>query len=98
MIDEAQEAQAVAGGGPLQHLLVAVGIAEGEDRAPSDEMIDAFGLSRPVIDEEDLRHLDQHRACVPHLKFSDARGADDLLWWNAVGLVGEVSHELDAAA
>jgi hypothetical protein len=39
---------------PFQHLLVAVGIAEGEYGPPPDETVDADRLARPVIDELDL--------------------------------------------
>src|SRR5262245_58976107 len=39
----------------LQHLQVAVGIAERGDRAPPDGAVDAHRLSRPVVDEGELR-------------------------------------------
>jgi hypothetical protein len=32
----------------LQHLQIAVGIAEGEDRPPPDEAVDADGLAQRV--------------------------------------------------
>ena len=47
VVDQTHEARASAGRGPFQHLLVAVGIAEGEDGTPPDEPVDAFGLARP---------------------------------------------------
>jgi hypothetical protein len=43
-MQEAHETRPVAGRGPLQHLQVAVGIAEGEERSPSDELVDGDGL------------------------------------------------------
>ena len=46
-MDDADEARAAAGRGPLQHLQVAVRIAEGEDRAAADEAVDADGLPGP---------------------------------------------------
>src|SRR5690348_8635829 len=94
---EPHEAEALARRSPLQHLLIAIRIAECEDRLPSDEMVDAFGLARTVVDEQNLRHFDQHWFLVPRAILSDARGADDLLRRDAVGLVGEGAHELDAA-
>ena len=97
-MDQAHEAQPLAGRGPFQHLLVAVGIAEGEDRMAPDDAIDGLRLARTVIDEEHLGLFDQRRACVPHLKLGDAGGADHLLGRDAVGLVGEIAHELDPAA
>jgi hypothetical protein len=36
VVDEQAEARPVAGGGPFQHLEVAVGVAGGEDRALAD--------------------------------------------------------------
>ena len=44
VMHEAHEARTIAGRGPLQHLVVAVGIAEGEDRSAADELVDATGL------------------------------------------------------
>src|SRR6188508_2350037 len=54
VMDEAHEARAGTARGILQHLLVAVGVAEGEDRAAADEAVDADRLARPVVDELDL--------------------------------------------
>src|SRR5262245_61547926 len=45
VMDEADEARPGPGGGPLQHLLVAVGVAEGEDRAAADELLDTCRLA-----------------------------------------------------
>src|ERR1700674_1430927 len=72
MMHEPHEAEVLADSSPFQHLLVAVGIAEGEDRLAPDEMVDAFGLPRPVVDEQDLGLLHQDRARIPHLILSDA--------------------------
>ena len=47
VVDEEAEARAAAGGGPLQHLQVAVGVAEGGDRAAADVRLDADRLARP---------------------------------------------------
>ena len=54
VVDEAGKAGAISGHGPFQHLLVAVGIAEGEDRAATDELVDGDGLAGLVIDDVDL--------------------------------------------
>ena len=47
VVDEPHEARARSGRGPLEHLLIAVGVAEGEDRAAADEAVDADRLARP---------------------------------------------------
>ena len=57
VVDEEAEARAAAGGGPLQHLQVAVGVAEGGDRPAADVLVDADGLAGLVVDEVDLRQL-----------------------------------------
>jgi hypothetical protein len=49
------EARPVARGGPLEHLQVAVGVAERENRASADVALDADGLAGLVVDEVDLR-------------------------------------------
>src|SRR5690349_7264977 len=49
MVNEPHEAGAVAGGGPLEHLLIAVRVAEREDRAAADESLDADGLAGLVV-------------------------------------------------
>jgi hypothetical protein len=39
---------------PFQHPLIAVGVAERQDRAPPDEAVDADRLAGAVIDKLDL--------------------------------------------
>ena len=53
-MDDQAEARPGARRGPLQHLQVAVGVAEGDDRAAADEPVDADGLAGAVVDELDL--------------------------------------------
>jgi hypothetical protein len=48
--DDAHEPRAVPGRRPLEHLVVAVGVAEGEDRPAANEPVDADWLARLVID------------------------------------------------
>ena len=99
VVHDAGEARAASRHGPLQHLLVAVGIAEREDRAAADEHVDADRLARAVVDELDLGELHQRRLArgvEPELR--DAGRADHLLGRNAVGLLRPHPHELDAAA
>ena len=73
VVDDGHEAGAAARGRVLQHLQVAIGVAEGEDRAAADEAVDADWLSGPVVDELDLRFLDEHRLAVrPALELHDA--------------------------
>jgi len=53
VIDEAHETNAAAGGGPLKHLQVAVGITEGRDWLPDDlPIVMATGL--PVLSSRKL--------------------------------------------
>src|ERR1700754_2925122 len=64
VVHDAGKARARACRGPLQHLQIAVGVAESEDRAAADEAVDAYRLAGPVIDELDFRLLHQHRLAV----------------------------------
>src|SRR6185503_19038811 len=43
VMDETREASSAAARRPLEHLLIAVGVAEGEDRPAADELVDADG-------------------------------------------------------
>ena len=45
VMDEEGEPRPASGGGPFQHLEVAVGVAEGGDRPPSDPALDAHRLA-----------------------------------------------------
>src|SRR5215831_7950096 len=55
VMHEEHQAPAFAGGGELQHLQVAVGVAESGDRPPADGAVDADRLPRSVVDEVELR-------------------------------------------
>ncbi len=47
VVHKAHEARALAGRGPLEHLLIAVGVAESEDRPAADESLMPTGLPGP---------------------------------------------------
>src|SRR6185312_6364541 len=64
MMHDSGKARAIAGRRPLQHREIAVGIAEGEDRPPADEAIDADGLARSIVDEFDFGDLQQLRLAI----------------------------------
>src|SRR6185295_2132714 len=82
------EARARAGRRPLEHLQVAVRVAEGRDRPSPDGGLDADGLPRPVVDEVDLGPLDEHRAAFAGFERHLNSRADDLFGWNAVDPFG----------
>src|SRR5262245_63116272 len=84
--------------GVLEHLQVAVGIAEGGERPAADDLLDVDRLAFLVVDEVDARQLDQHRLAVTQLELLLARGPDYLVRWYAIGPCGEGAHELHAAA
>src|ERR1700674_3969181 len=52
MMHEPHEAEVLADSSPFQHLLVAVGIAEGEDRLASGLKSGSFGHPPPPVDAE----------------------------------------------
>ena len=84
MVHDQAEARAAAERGLLQHLEIAVGVAERRDRPAADVLVDADRLAGLVVDEIDLRQPEQHRLAVLHLEPRLDRGADDLLGRNAV--------------
>src|SRR5260221_2715716 len=92
------ETRALAGGGPLQHLQVAVRIAERRDGPAADEFLDAEGFALLVVDEIHRGQLHDDGLAFAHLELLLARAADDLLGRNAVDLLGEGADELHAAA
>ena len=101
VVDEEGEARAeggVAGGGVLEHLEVAVGVAEGHDGAFSDDAVDGLGFAGAVVDEFDFGFLDEEGGVAAHLEGRDAAAADDLFGRDAVGLLGKAAHEFDTAA
>ena len=55
VMDESHEAYAASSRSPLQHLLVATGIAKPEDWATTDEGLDTDGLAFLVVYELRLR-------------------------------------------
>ena len=61
VMDVEAKARARAAASPLQHLEVAVGIAERRDRPAADVLLDADRLACLVVDEVDLRQLDENR-------------------------------------
>src|SRR5262245_41958866 len=96
---QTHEARAASRGGPFQHLLVAVGIAECEDRPPPDKTINPHRFPRTVVDKLDLVLFEKHRlAPRPELIAYNTRRTDHLLGRNAVNTLGEHPHELYAAA
>src|SRR5262245_51040966 len=96
---QTHEPGASSGGGPFQHLLVAVGIPKRENRTFSDETVDAHRFSRSIIDELNLAFLYEHRLIIGlHLVAHDTGGTDYLLGWNAVDTLGENSHKFHAPA
>ena len=84
--------------GILQHLDVAVGVAERGDRATADVLIDADRFAGFVVNEVDFRQAHEHRRPVTQLEFRLDTAADDLLKWNPIDPFGPGAHEFDAAA
>ena len=98
VVDDQAEPRSGPRGGPAEHLVVAVGVAERGDRPPADDPLNAHGLARVVVDEVHLRQADEGGLAVADLVLDLDRAADDLLGRDAVDLLGPGPHELDAAA
>src|SRR6185369_95828 len=102
MMDDESETRAaaiwLAGGSPTEHFVVAIGIAEGHNRLPANEAVDADGFAGTVVDKFDLWFLHEKRDIVLQLVLHNAAAAHDLLRRDAVGCFNPRAHELDAAA
>ena len=98
VVHEEHEAGSGAGGCPLEHLLVAVGVAEGGDRTFANVIVDADGFAGAVVDEADLRQAHDDGATVLCLKLRFHGGAYDLIGWDTVGLSCPWTHESNLAA
>jgi len=98
VMDDEAETRPRTGGGPLDHLQVAVGVAESGDGPPADVHLNADGFTRLVVDKVDFRQPHQHGRAVAQLETGLDAAADDLLGRNAVDLFRPGAHELDAAA
>src|SRR5262245_44299898 len=83
---------------PLQHLLVAVGVAERKDWSPTDVALDADRLAFLVVDEIHLGESHKNGLAVANFEFRLDAAADDLLRRNSINLLRPWPHELDAAA
>ena len=89
------QSAAFAGHGVLDHLHVAVGIAECQNRAPADVLIDTDRLAGLVVDKVDFRLADDRWFAILNLEFGYGAGADDPFRRNAVIFFGDGTHELD---
>ncbi|MNN95890.1 hypothetical protein D3C81_2147750 [compost metagenome] len=82
----------------MQHLQVAVGVAEGQCRATADDRIDAHRFAWAVIVVRKLGRTQDSRVAAARLELRHKSGADHLFRWNAVNLFGEGAHEHHFAA
>jgi len=64
MMNETHEAHSASCRGPLEHLLLAVRVAEGKDGATADVLIDADGLAGFVVNEVQLGQFDEQGLAV----------------------------------
>ena len=64
VMEDGHAARLVAGRRPLQHLKVAIGVAEREDRPTPDDAIDPHRLAGAIIDELDRGLLEERGFAV----------------------------------
>ena len=69
VMDGEAESWAAACGGSLQHLEVAIGVAEGGKRASADMTLDAHRLALLVVVEDESWQFHQDRGAVVHFEF-----------------------------
>src|SRR5690606_30443774 len=64
VVHDQPQASAIGARGPLQHLQIAVGVAEGRDRPAADELVDRDRLAGAVVEKIHLRSAHQDRRTV----------------------------------
>jgi hypothetical protein len=82
------ESHTVTGNSPLEHLLIAIRVAERKDRSTTDVTLYADRFSGPVVDEHRFRLLDQHGFAFAQLETQLALTAHNLLGRDAVDALG----------
>ena len=97
MVDEQSQSSAGTDRGPLQHLQIAVGVAEGGNGFSSDVLIDGDGFADVVVDEIQLRQAGEHGEFCHHFKLCDDAAADNLLGRDTVDLLGKDAHKFNSA-
>ena len=85
VMNEQPETRTLTAGGPLEHLEVAVGIAESGDRAAANMLVDADRLAGAIVDEIEIGHFHDHRVAVEEFVLRLDAGTHDLLGRDAVG-------------
>src|SRR5262249_14382073 len=97
--DQHHQPRAIAGARVLEHLPVAVRIAKGRARSTANHQMNALGLARLVIVQEQFRLLREERLAVLVIaKLRAARGSDDLFGRHPVHLLAVNTNEILAAA
>ena len=94
---EHHQPRSVASLRPLQHLLIAIRVAERGDGPATDVRVNADRFSGLVVDEVNLGQPHENRLAVAHFILGLDAAADDLFGRNAVDLFRPRTHELDAA-
>ncbi len=97
VVHQQRQARTLAGGSPLEHLLVAIGVAKSRDGPAPDELLDSDYLAILVVDEIDGRQLEQLGHVAAHLVLQATGASHDLVRRNAIRILGEGADELGAA-
>jgi len=84
VVNKESQSTAFTTHGVFDHLDIAVGIAECQNRTATNVLIDSYRLARLVVDEINLRHADEFRLAVLDLKFRNDAGTDDLFRRNTI--------------
>ena len=96
--DEQAQARPVLGAGEAQHLHIAVGVAAGHEGAPAETAPDPHGLLRAVVEELDLRLVEEPGDLAGLVEVEPDRAADHPLGRDPVEPFGEGPHEVAVAS
>src|SRR5580698_2227218 len=82
----------------LEHLQVAIGVAECRNRKAADVFMDTHGFARSVVDKVDFRQAQKHRLSITQFELDLAAAANNVLRWDAINSLRPRPHEIDAPA
>src|SRR4029077_8307138 len=89
------KSRTAAGFGVFEHLLIAGRVAKRRIGTAADHQVNALGFAGVIVIQKHLRLLGQERLAILVITIRRAaHGADDLLEWDAIGLLGKLTHEI----
>ena len=94
---EQSETRPWAGGGPFEHLEIAVRISERHNGPASDMLLDGDRLAFFVVNKVQFCQSSQNRLSIADFESGLDAAADNLFGRNSIDLMSPRAHEFDTA-